>query len=52
MPKQDDDIFKFDPASYWQQRNSVNIVDEGKEIVKYVPAFKLEVDPKTKYSAE
>ncbi len=46
MPKQDDDIFKFDPASYWQQRDGVDIVNEEKEIVEYVPAFQLEVDPK------
>lgn len=46
MPKQDDDIFKFDPASYWQQRDGVNIVNEGTEIVEYVPAFKLSAEPK------
>ena len=46
MPKQDLDIFKFEPASYWQERERINVVDEGTEIVEYVPAFKLSADPK------
>ena len=46
MPKQDDDIFKFDPASYWRERNHVDVVNKGTEIVEYVPAFKLVADPK------
>ncbi len=46
MSKQDLDIFKFDPASYWQERERVDVVNEGTEILKYVPAFKLSADPK------
>ncbi|MDJ0790006.1 MAG: hypothetical protein QNK05_24685, partial [Myxococcota bacterium] len=45
MPKQDLDIFKFDPASYWQERERIDDVNEGTEIVEYVPAFKLSADP-------
>ena len=46
MSKQDLDIFKFDPASYWQERERVDVVNERTEILKYVPAFKLSADPK------
>ena len=46
MPKQDLDIFEFDPASYWQERKRINVVNEGTEIIEYVPAFKLSAAPK------
>lgn len=48
MPKQEDDIFKFDPKSFWkelaesEQREYISIVDEeiGKDIL--VPVSQLE----------
>ena len=46
MPKQDLDIFKFNPASYWQERERIDVVNEGREKVEYVPAFRLSADPK------
>lgn len=46
MPKQNNAVFKFDPASYWQRRDGVNIVDKEQKVGEYVPAFKLEADPK------
>ena len=46
MPKQDLDIFEFDPASYWQERKLKDVVNEGTEIIEYVPAFKLSAAPK------
>ena len=49
MPKQNNAVFKFDPASYWQGRDGVNIVSEEPEVVEYVPAFKLEAASKQNY---
>ena len=46
MPKQNNAVFKFDPASYWQGRDGVNIVSEEPEVVEYVPAFRLEAASK------
>jgi DNA-binding transcriptional regulator YiaG len=44
MPKQDDEIFKFDPTSFWRERNHVNVINEETEIIEYLSAFKFEAD--------